>query len=56
MGTSVKDTKHNLTYTYPSIKGYGLFHSKLFLLEFNDRLRVGMCSGNLTPNDWRETS
>jgi hypothetical protein len=36
--------------------GYGIFHSKLILYEFEDRLRVIIPSANLYEHDWVELS
>lgn len=35
---------------------YGVFHSKLMLLEFDDRLRVVISSSNLYEHDWHSMS
>ena len=35
---------------------YGVFHSKLMLLEFDDRLRVVVSSANLYLMDWEMLS
>lgn len=35
---------------------YGTFHSKLMLLEFDDRLRVVVSSANLYLHDWDHMS
>lgn len=35
---------------------YGVFHSKLMLLEFDDRLRVVVSSANLYMHDWLHMS
>jgi tyrosyl-DNA phosphodiesterase 1 len=35
---------------------YGTFHSKLMLLEFDDRLRIVVSSANLYMHDWEHQS
>jgi len=35
---------------------YGVFHSKLMLFEFEDRLRVIISSANLYLHDWEHMS
>jgi len=35
---------------------YGVFHSKIMLLEFDDRLRVVIPSANLYELDWEMLS
>ena len=35
---------------------FGIFHSKLMLLEFDDRLRVVVTSANLYKMDWEQIS
>ncbi len=35
---------------------YGIFHSKLILYEFDDRLRVIIPSANLYEHDWEQLS
>ena len=35
---------------------YGVFHSKLMLLEFDDKLRVVVSSANLYEHDWEHMS
>ena len=45
-----------LNVVYQKSKGYGLdfgvFHSKLMLIEFKDKLRVVVSSANLYEHDW----
>ena len=33
-------------------KGYGVFHTKLWLIKFKDFLRVVVCTGNNHASDW----
>ena len=47
--------KLNMNVVYPKKNGFlghGCFHSKLMLLEFDDRLRVVVTSANLIRMDW----
>lgn len=33
-------------------KGYGVFHTKLWLIKFDTFLRVVICTGNQHAEDW----
>lgn len=49
----------NMSLIFPSKFGalnYGVFHPKLMLLEFDDRLRVVVSSSNLYIHDWEHMS
>jgi hypothetical protein len=45
-----------LVYQKSARLDYGVFHSKLMLLEFEDRLRVVVSSSNLYEHDWHHMS
>ena len=52
-------TKLNMNLVYQQKWGanfYGVFHSKIMLLEFDDRLRVVIPSANLYELDWEMLS
>lgn len=59
-GPSVeKLDKYNINIVYQKKFGqndYGVFHSKLILYEFDDRLRVIISSANLYLHDWDNMS
>ena len=46
----------NMNIVYPQKTGWGVFHSKLILYEFDDRLRVIISSANLYRHDWEHMS
>ena len=54
-----RDDAHNLNLVFQKKIGYleyGVFHSKLMLIEFDDRLRVVISSSNLYVHDWEHMS
>jgi hypothetical protein len=55
----INHDKVNLNAVYPFKGGalsYGIYHSKLILYEFDDRLRVIISSANLYDYDWEMLS
>lgn len=53
------DIVRNMNFVYQNKYGkffYGIFHSKLMLFEFDDRLRVIVSSSNLYSIDWETMS
>jgi len=52
----VKSKNGNVNYVYPKIDGRGIFHSKMMILEFDDRLRVVISSCDLIHFEWERFS
>ena len=53
-----EDKEHEITIMYTNKTKnktnnyYGVSHSKLWLIKFEDRLRIVICSANLTKEDF----